>query len=122
MLASRARQHTCVRHADNVYYELHLLTFVGAREQRKSCEELNHNAPKTPHVNLLGVREHSEHYVWCSVEPALNVRVNDFILQTAAAEVCDCNPTFVLLLHQNVFRFKVTMNHPQVFQVSQRRE
>lgn len=38
VLPGRAGQHTLVGHADHVYNQLHLLTLVGAREEREACK------------------------------------------------------------------------------------
>ena len=109
MLAGRAAQHARIWHANNVDYQLYLLAFICTGEEREACEQLNHDASERPHVDLLCVGEDTEHDIWCPIESTLDVCVDNFILQTAAAKVSYCDPTLVLLLHQNVFGFQVAV-------------
>ena len=73
MLASGARKNTCIGHSDHVDDQLDLLSLIRSRKQRETCEELNHDTPKRPHVDLLSVREQSKHDIRSSVEPTLDI-------------------------------------------------
>jgi len=110
VLSGRPAQHASVGHSNHINDELYLLSLVGAREQRETSEELNHDASKTPHIDLLSVWEDSEHNVGGSVESTLNVGVHDFIFQTTRSEVSDGYSTFVLLFHQDVFRLEIAVD------------
>ena len=122
MLSSRSGEDACVWHSDNVDDQLDLLTLVRSREEREAREQFYQDAAETPHVDLLGVREDSQHDVWCSVEPTLDVGVNNFVLEAATAEVSDCNSALVFLFHQYVLWFQVTVDHTEMLQVSEARE
>ena len=99
-----------------------LLTLVGAREKWKSGKKFNHDATKRPHVDLLRVWEYAQHDVRGTVEPRLDVGVDDFILKTATAEVSNSDSTLVLLFHEDVFWFKVAVDNTQVLEIAQSRE
>ena len=122
VLSSRPGENTGIWHADNVDDQLDLLALIGPWEEREACEQFNQDAAETPHIDLLGVREHSQHDVWCSVEPTLDVGVHDLVLEATAAEISDRYSALVLLLHQNVLRLQVTVDHTEVLQVSEARE
>ena len=122
MLASRTTKHAGVWHANNIDDQLDLLTLIGTWEQWEAREELNHDATEGPHVDLLRIREHSKHDIWRPVEPTLDISVHYFVLQTATAEIGDGDPTFILLLHENILRFQVAVNDTKVLQVAQTRK
>ena len=99
MFTGRTAEDTGIWHADHVYYQLNLFPFICSGEQWEACEKLDHYASKGPHVNLLSVREDTEHDIGCTIETALNVGVYDFVFKTATAKVSDCDPTLIFLLH-----------------------
>jgi len=119
VLSGGPAKHACVWHSNHVNDELDLFSLVCAREQRETREELNHNAAKTPHIDLLSVRKDSKHDVGCSVKSTLNVGVYDFIFQAPRSEISDCYSAFVLLLHQDIFRLEVTVDDSKMFEVSE---
>jgi len=45
-----------------------LLPLIITRKKWESCEQLNHNAAKAPHVDLLCIGEQSQHDVRRSVK------------------------------------------------------
>lgn len=66
---------------------------------------------------MLGVREEAQDDVRGTVETALNVGVDNLLLEAAATEVRNDDSTLVFPLEQNVFRLQVTMNDAQVLHV-----
>ena len=96
LLALGVLQDLLWRHADHVNNELQLLFFVGAGKERESRVKLYHNAAKAPHVDLLRVGKQAKYYVGCPVKPALDVGVDYFVLEAAAAEIGDHDATLVL--------------------------
>ena len=75
-----------------------MLFLVGAREQREARVQLDNYAAEAPHVNLLRVREQTKDDVGRSIEPRLDVRVDDLVLEAATAEVSDDDTRLVLAL------------------------
>jgi len=105
------------RRSNHVNHELHLLTLISPRKQREPCEELDQNAPERPHVNLLSVGEQTKHNIRCSVEARLDVCVHNFVFEATRAKVSNHNSRLVLLLHEDVLRFEITMDNPNRLQV-----
>ena len=66
-----------------------MLFLVRAREQREARVQLNDYAAEAPHVNLLRVREQTEDDVGRSIEPRLDVRVDDLVGKATGAKVDD---------------------------------
>ena len=99
-----------------------LLSLIRPWEEGEASEELDHDATKGPHVDLLCVGEDAKHYVWCTVEPTLDVGVDDFVLKAATSEVCDGDSALILLFHKNVFGLKIAVNDAKLLQVAQPRE
>ena len=99
-----------------------MLSFIGSREERKSCEKLDHDASETPHVNLLGVWEESKNDIRCSVEPTLNISIYNFVLQASTSKVCHHDSRFVFPFEQDVLRLQITMDYAKVFHVPQSRQ
>lgn len=102
VLARRSTEHARIWHANHIDDQLNLLAFIRTREKREARKQFNHDASEGPHVNLLRVREDAEHDIWCPIKPTLDVGVDDFILEAAAAKVSNCDTTLVLLFHENV--------------------
>ena len=119
VFAGGARKNTRIWHANHVNNQLDLLSFVCAWKEGKAREKFNEDASEGPHVDLLGVGEESEHDIRRAIKPTLNVSVHNFIFQTPAAKISNCNPRFVLLLHKDILRFQIAMNDAQLFQVAQ---
>lgn len=122
MLSGGSAEHASIGHSNHINDELDLLSLVGAGKQRETREELNHNATKTPHIDLLSVREDSKHDIGGSVESTLNVGVHDFIFEASRSKVSDCYSTFVLLLHQDVLRLEIAMDDSKMFEVPEARQ
>ena len=80
MLPGGATEDAGIWHADHIDYQLDLLTLVRPRKQRKTSEELDHNAAEGPHVDLLGVGEHAQHNIGRSIESTLDIGVDDLVL------------------------------------------
>lgn len=98
VFASRSGEHICVWHANHIYNQLHLFSFIGTWKQGKPCKQFNADAAKAPHIDLLCEWEESKHNVRCTVEATLNVGVHNFILKTATTEVSNCNAALVFVL------------------------
>ena len=121
MFSSRAAQNASIWHANHINYQLYLLSLISAREEGKAREKLDHDASEGPHVDLLSVGEDAKHNVRCSIEPTLNICVDDFVFQASTAEVSYCDSTLVLLFHQNVLRLQIAVDNAEVFKVAQPR-
>lgn len=118
MLSCRSTDHACARHANYIDDELDLFAFIRTWEQGESSEELNHDATKGPHIDLLCVGEDAEHDIRSSIESTLNVSVHDLVFKTATAEIGDSDATLIFLFHQNVLRFQITVDDAEVFKIA----
>ena len=99
-----------------------MLFLVRAREQREARVQLNDYAAEAPHVDLLRVREQTEDDVGRSIEPRLDVRVNDLVLEAATAKVSDDDTRLVLALQQYILRLQVAMDDPKLLEITQGRQ
>jgi hypothetical protein len=67
-------------HANNIYDQLELLCFLGTREEWESSVKLDHDATEAPHIDLLRVGEQPEDDIRGTIEPTLDVCVNNLVL------------------------------------------
>ena len=89
-----------------------MLSLVCPREKRESGVELNHDAPKTPHVDLLVVGEEPQYDVRSSVESTLDVSVHNFVLQAPTSKIGNNDSALVFALEQDVLWLEVTVDDP----------
>ena len=119
MLASRSTEYASIWHPNNIDNQLYLFSFICSWEQGEPSKQLNHDAAKTPHINLLRVGEDTEHDIRSPVKSTLDIGVDNLILQTATAKVSNHNATLVLLLHEDILWLQITMDDAKPLQISQ---
>lgn len=107
-------------HSYNINNQLKLLSFLGAWEQRESSVKLDHDATEAPHIDLLRIGEQPEDDIRGTIEPTLDVSVNDLVLQAPTSKVCHNNTTLVLALEQDIFWLEVAMDDAKILHVPQR--
>jgi hypothetical protein len=73
-----------------------LLILTLTRKYRETGEKLDHDAPKAPHINSCGVFD-SEDDLRCSIESALDVSIDLFVLEATTSNIDDTYSRFVLL-------------------------
>ncbi len=83
-------------YAFNFHDALHLLLFVLTCKQWIPNEQLIQDAAKRPHVDARCVMN-AKHDFWGSVEPALDVRVELFILIGGTSKINDFDARLVRL-------------------------
>ncbi len=86
-----------------------MVLFVLAREQRVPHIEFVKDTAEAPHVDGCVVGD-AQHDFWGSVESGLNVGVDLFVLEAAAAEVDYLDARLVYFSQQDVFGLQVAVD------------
>ena len=107
--AGRLFEHGGGRRAEQLHYEGELLLLGFAWEQRVPREELGQYAPERPHVYCWLIRN-AQNDLRRSVESALDVGVDPFVLEAARAEVNELDAALVGTLQQDVLGLQVAVN------------
>lgn len=95
-----------------------MLVLTFARENGKTCEQLDQNTAKTPHVNSRSIAN-SENDLGSSIKSALNISIDLPIFKAPTSHIDHPDATFPFLLEQDILRLQVAVYNAIFFEETQ---